>query len=172
MNKNFMVFDIESIGLHGEGFAVGYVIIKDLEIITERLIACNPEKARGTLINYNWVQNNIPDFEYDYLNPYEVRCSFWRAWMDWKSSSNVYLAADCAWPVEANFLSKCIEDNPNREFNGPYPLIDISSLLLAKGIDPLTTFERKKNELPIHDPLCDARQSARILISLLKNEPI
>jgi hypothetical protein len=167
-NKNFIVFDVESIGLHGEGFAVGYIIIKDLSIINERLIACNPEKASGTLINHTWVKNNIPIFEYDCLNPGIVRKLFWDDWEKFRSEFDGYLVADCSWPVETNFLSQCIKDNEFREFFGPYPLLDLSSILITRGIDPLTTFERKENELPIHHPLNDARQSARILIDLLK----
>jgi hypothetical protein len=79
------------------------------------------------------------------------------------------LAADCAWPVEARFLAACVDDQPEqRAWEGPYPLIDIASVRLAAGLDPLATVERLPSEMPAHDPLADARQSARLLIEALK----
>jgi hypothetical protein len=40
--------------------------------------------------------------------------------------------------------------------------------ILALGRDPLATNERLPDELPAHNPLCDARQSARLLIEALR----
>jgi hypothetical protein len=42
---------------------------------------------------------------------------------------------------------------------------------MAVGMDPLGTNERLPNELPIHDPLADACQSARLLIQALNKWP-
>jgi hypothetical protein len=52
-------------------------------------------------------------------------------------------------------------------FDGPYPLYDISTLLLSRNEDPVGIFSRDETELPKHNPLCDARQSARILLEHL-----
>ncbi len=96
-----------------------------------------------------------------------VRAAFWRRWICWKEQGAV-LAADCAWPVEARFLMACVEDSLlEREWQGPYPLIDIGSVLLAKELDPVATFSRLPDEVPIHNPLKDAIQSARILLTAL-----
>ena len=77
--------------------------------------------------------------------------------------------ADCAWPVEANFLSACVKLNhKEREWQGPYPLHDLASVLLALGADALAVTERLPDELPAHHPLMDARQSARQLVACLK----
>lgn len=86
--------------------------------------------------------------------------------MHWKSKG-AYLAAECAWPVEAKFLMDCVRDDFHlREWEGPYPLIDISSVLLARGIDPLGKQPRLESEEPAHNALNDARQSARLLLTL------
>jgi len=72
--------------------------------------------------------------------------------------------------VEARFLIQCIEDDHYaREWWGPYPLIDVASLRMAAGLDPLGTEERIEllGELPEHDPLADARQSARLLVDAI-----
>jgi len=78
------------------------------------------------------------------------------------------LAADVPWPVEARFLAQCIDDEPGRKWDGPYPLIDIASVRLAAGLDPLASVERLAEELPQHDPLCDARQSGRLLVEAIQ----
>jgi hypothetical protein len=71
--------------------------------------------------------------------------------------------------VEANFLSACVRLNhAEREWQGPYPLHDLASVLLALGADALAVTERLPDELPAHHPLMDARQSARQLVACFK----
>ena len=169
-----MIIDVESIGLHGEGFAVGFVVINsdDGEVIEEGLYCCDPKEAWGHYneANSEWVEKNIPKMEFNCKNPEEVRDKFWNKWIEWKEK-NTALVGECIWPVEANFISACIGDNEeDREWKGPYPLYDISAMLLMIGIDPLETLPRKENELPEHDPLNDARQSMRILNDIMEIE--
>ncbi len=169
MSENlYMVFDVESIGLHGEGFAVGYVVIdaagKELE---NARIVCAPDAAAGDDEGRIWVDDNCPSMLIDFIDPKGVRASFWGAWQRWKDQGAV-LVADCAWPVEARFLIDCVEDDGvTREWQGPYPLHDVATARLMKGFDPLATVERLPNELPQHDPLADARQSARLWLEAL-----
>ena len=167
----FMVFDVESIGLHGEGFAFGYVVIKrDGTIVEEDLFSCFPDVAMGEAKNRKWIKANVPSLAIRTLTTRGVRDAFWECWMRWKAVGAV-LIAECAWPVEANFLEMCVEDSPvEREWEGPYPLHDLVTLMLARGLDPMTSYPRLKNELPAHNPLNDARQSARLFIELLNIE--
>lgn len=164
----FMVIDVESIGLQGEGFAVGFVIItRTGKILHEGVFACPPDRAAGSLENREWVQANVPAILNTALRPSIMRDQFWLEWLEWKKLGAV-MVADCAWPVEARFLNHCVNDNLiKREWEGPYPLHDLASMMLVKGLDPLATNLRLENELPAHNPLCDARQSARLLIELL-----
>jgi hypothetical protein len=46
-------------------------------------------------------------------------------------------------------------------------LLDLASLLVAAGQNPVATFDREADEKPEHNPLADARQTARILCKLL-----
>jgi hypothetical protein len=81
----------------------------------------------------------------EHNNPYQVREAFWETWLAYKD--RVLLAADVPWPVEGRFLNACIDQNRRqRTWQGPFPLI-----------------ERLEDELPVHNPLADARQSLRIL---------
>lgn len=163
----FMVFDVESIGLHGEGFAVGYVVIDASgNQVGGRQFACHPDRANGGPEGRAWVAENCPSFAFDCASPTAVRRRFWAAWQSWKDQGAV-LVADCAWPVEARFLIACVDDQPEQNsWNGPYPLYELASFMVAAGMDPHATYERLPDE-PMHDPLGDAKQSARLLVQAL-----
>lgn len=167
----FLVFDVESIGLHGEGFAVGYVVKRlDGEHMADGLFACLPDLAEGTDANRRWAGVNVPPLEANCCAPHEVRAKFWDVWLSWKARGAV-LVADCAWPVEARFLAACVDDAPGeRNWQGPYPLHDLASVLLAHGLDPLAATARRPEELPAHHPVNDAMQSARILVERLSTQ--
>lgn len=166
-----MVFDVESVGLHGEGFAVGFVVIKGGMEVDSGAFGCPQSYALDDAGNLpphvssdrQWVGENVPDVG-ALGSPFVVRERFWNVWSTWKSKGAV-LAADCAWPVEGRFLNACVDIATDlRRWDGPYPLIEISTLLLAAGFDPMASFPRGENELPMHHPLADARQSARLMM--------
>lgn len=162
-----MVFDVESIGLHGEGFAVGYVVV-DGDGVTraEARYACHPDKAAGNDDGRAWVRDNLPKIAFEFLTPRAVRGRFWIDWWFWKQQG-AFLVADCAWPVEARFLAACVDDDPDaRRWEGPYPLHELASFMVAAGMDPMADYERLSDETQ-HDPLGDARQSARLLLTAL-----
>lgn len=160
----WMVFDVESVGLHGEGFAVGFVVVDgDGRELTCGRFSCDPINASGDYGSREWVAKNVPLMRHNCEDPDGMRECFWNAWLRWKEAGAA-LAADVPWPVEARFLNHCVQADPEaREWGGPYPLIDVASVRLAAGFDPLGTEPRRENELPAHDPLNDARQSARLL---------
>lgn len=164
----FMVFDVESIGLHGEGFAVAWVVVnRDGERLCEGCLACDPDLCTGTMKSREWIAANVPKLELTSPTPQHLLNTFWHEWCYWAKKGAV-LVADCAWPVEANFLSACVRMNhAEREWKGPYPLHDLASVLLALGDDALAITERLPDELPAHHPLMDARQSARQLVAAL-----
>ena len=168
-NRHIMVFDVESIGLHGEGFAVSWCIL-DLETgsISElQTHACDTALAVGLNDDRNWVTNNVPALATNCNSPKEVRAKFWQTWLHWRNQ-NALLAADAAWPVETNFLSACINDiGPSEHFSGPYPLIDIDALASCSGQRFTKNLIRLPHELPLHDPAADTQFSARRLLSLL-----
>jgi hypothetical protein len=174
---HFLVFDVESVGLHGDGFAVGYVLVETASgsEVASGMAWCHPDKCvRGTPADRAWTEANVmPSLIrgtatlYECADAREVRDTFWLKGAALCPKGTV-LAADVAWPVEARFLAQIIDDSPTvRNWSGPYPLIDIASVRLAKGFDPLATEPRRENELPAHNPLADARQSARLLLEAL-----
>jgi hypothetical protein len=182
--RYFLVFDVESVGLHGDAFAFGFVV---LDAWTRReemsgLRWCDPnappdprwpdqaKDVKGTTEDRAWVKKNVPSFHPDLqvANARELREQFWAIWR-LLAERDTWLFADCPWPVEARFLHACIADSSTiRRWQGPYPLIDIASMRAGSGQHPLTAEKRLPDELPEHDPLADARQSARILRELLE----
>jgi hypothetical protein len=165
--KSFFVFDVESVGLHGEGFAVGGgVFLANGAIQWGFRMSCPIDECIGTDEGRKWVKDNCPVLEITHRSPKAMRDAFWEKWSMAKSEGAV-MAAECGWPVEANFLGSCITDDPSRQWCGPYPLHEIASFMVAAGMDPMAKYERTSSELPQHDPYADAVQSARLLSEAL-----
>ena len=92
----FMVFDVESIGLHGEGFAVAWVVVnRSGERMGEGCMACDPAQCAGTDESRLWVGENVPPLEVTSPTPQHLRNTFWHEWRHWADQGAV-LVADCA----------------------------------------------------------------------------
>lgn len=167
--RHVMVFDVESIGLQGEGFAVAWQVVEvqtqaTLESATQ---ACCTDLAQGSAADRAWVAANVPVLAANCASPAEVRARFWSAWLRWRGQ-DTWLVADCAWPVETNFLSACVQDaGPDAHFLGPLPLFDLTALTLFGQADASAPLARLPNELPEHDPAADVRHTARKFLALL-----
>jgi hypothetical protein len=165
--KAFFVFDVESIGLHGEGFAVaGGVYLGNGAAQWEFRFCCPAEMAEGLLTDRDWVYKNVPVMEITHRNTLGLRMAFWSEWEKAKAWG-AEMAAECLWPVEARFVQACIKDDAQRLSDAPYPFHEIASIMLSAGMNPMENYERKASELPKHEPLADARQSARLLSEAL-----
>jgi len=161
--NSYFVFDVESVGLHGEGFAVGGgVFLANGAIQWGFCLACPIDEAEGLDYDRSWVKRNVPVLDVTHHGTWGLRMAFWDHWMKAKREGSI-MAADCLWPVEANFISACIRDDAQRLVDAPYPFLEIASFLQAAGMDPIATYDRTPSELPKHDPYCDAVQSARML---------
>lgn len=170
MNK--FIFDVESVGLHGEAFAVaGGLYSPEGECLREFAYHCDPALAKGTDDDRKWVMDNVTihPSSIEQANPFLVRERFWNDWMHVKFAAKAQMFVECGWPVEAAFMEACIKDHSaSRNWDGPYPMHEISSVMFASGMDPMATYERLQNELPAHEPLADSRQSARLLFTALR----
>ena len=165
------VFDVESIGLHGEGFAVAGGIYDEKGTELEHFAYhCPPGTARGEQSDRDWVKDHVtihPSSIAEH-SPFDVRERFWWHWIRAKGQGAL-MFVECGWPVEAAFLEACVKDDLSaRNWEGPYPMHEIASIMLAAGMDPMATYERLPQELPAHEPLADARLSARLLANAFK----
>ena len=175
-----MVFDVESVGLFGSPFAVGWCVLdtSNGKISDKGYLACPPWTVADEDSNNSmeWVSKNVlPHLPHPTWACLQSVCSgFDHVWRKW-SKDGTLLAADVPWPVEARFLSTMIEFRFRSEVDvaAIYPLIDIASVRLAAGFDPIGTFDRIfEGEIPQHHPTKDARHSARLLWEALDQMPV
>jgi len=167
-------FDVESMGLHGIGFAVGWAVFE----VTHSAVGEHNVKEVDSgylgfdhkLLEYRtneetlkWLNEHVFPVlpEPNCLTLTDVRRKFWDELQKWEAEGAIIIA-DCGWPVETNFMSQCMTLSGVPPFDGPYPLHDVATMLLAAGMDPLGEYGRLENELPKHNPTADARQSARM----------
>jgi len=180
-----MIFDVESVGLAGEGFAVGWVVFEGEQEVSQGLFACVAQAAHGSDAGARWINENVPrrllypapSDEIFRDTPAAMRTAFWNAWQE-AGGREVELWADCGWPVEARFLNQAVEDSANyrscpsdalvytREMQGPYPLNEISTLFRACRALGHPVADVPPTEP--HNPLEDARASAKTLLLCLK----
>lgn len=166
----FFVFDVESIGLYGDPFAVGWIAFEWVKgevwdaskwfslktrFVCERGALVGLEEGRRW-VEQNWEPLGIEPTHKDLGSMID---DFRNIWMMFRQRGFL-MAAECPFPCETQFLRLMTLTTPG---SGPYPLIDIASVRLAKGLNPLGIEPRREEELPIHDPLSDAIQSGRLL---------
>lgn len=185
----YFVFDVESMGLYGEDFAVAYVVVdRDGTELDAGFFSCPYEEAArvidvvetehlltGQILrqwgeqtdrDLVWVkQNVIPHLpEPSHRTRREMHNAFWEAWVRWKERG-ASAWVDCGYPVESNFLRACVFEDVSRIGTAPFPLMEIDTARILTGTGELT---RSIEHLPAHDPLNDARHSARILVESIK----
>lgn len=175
----FFIFDGESLGVHGTTFAVAAGIYdirgRELQHVSMH-VDVTSEMAKGVpQMDIRWVRENVTvngdSQKCESLHAF--RMNFMNLWRSAKAEHpGILMAAECNWPVEARFLIECVEECPTEfRFEGPYPFIDIASVMLAAGMDPMATYPRLADEEPAHEPLADTRQSARLLAEAIARCP-
>ncbi len=162
--------DAECNGLAGRAFAVALVRYGPAGEQDHAVLRCpigeiqvDPWVRDNVLPAIADVQENMPD--------YPALLAEVAATIERWGGRQVPLVAHVAWPVEARLLLDVYSGR--RVWEGPYPLIDVASVLLAKRHDPLTVdgyLTAHGLDLPPgspHDPLYDARAAAACLRHLL-----
>ncbi len=158
--KKVAVFDVESVGLYGEGFAFGMVLYDHKgDKIEEFFYACNPDQADGFPEGRDWLRVHLPEMDFNCDRVPMVRHHFSKIYE--KLEKDTYFMAECPYPVETTFLAQAGVS--------PYPLFDVSSILFARYGQFVETLPRFYDEYPKHNPLCDARQSGRLMWDAMKS---
>lgn len=166
----YFVFDAESAGLYGPTFSVAGGVYINGKQVREFFFACPWERAVfSSKSDKKWISENIPPYKSNCGTLRDVRDAFWEEWSTCRAAYNCLAAVECGYPVETNFLAACVrDDEENRKWAAPYPLVEISSIMAAAGMDPMKNYIRNEDELPAHDPTNDARLSARLLFEALE----
>lgn len=163
----YFCFDAETDGLYGEVFAIAAVVMDSEGMVCDAFSG----KARANDVATPWVVDNvllwIGDLP-DYPDRKALREAFWSFWIKHRSACTCL--ADVPYPVEAHLMRLCVEgDLEQRQWQGPFPLIDVASTFAAAGLDPLT--DRREfcsYNARVHHPLDDATASCRCYLLLQK----
>lgn len=166
----FISIDAESNGLAGTTFAVALTLNDDDTELDGDVYRC----PIGDIHTNPWVAENvlpaitdIPETHHNYphlLAEIGLQIERW-------GGKQTPLIAHIPWPVEARLLLDVYSGE--RVWDGPYPLIDVASVLFAKGHDPLTVDGYLATHgIPApggspHHPLYDARAAARCYAHLM-----
>ena len=163
MTDHIVSIDAETNGLAGQAFAVAMTLSDpsgELDRVVYRCPIDGPVDE--------WVAKNvlpaIEDLEINCNDYAGMLYNLREQYFPW-AEEGAPLIAHVAWPVEARLL---LDMFPGEDiWHGPFPLIDVSSVLLAKGFDPLTVdgyleaHSIDKPEGSPHHPLYDARAAER-----------
>jgi hypothetical protein len=152
--------DVETDDLYGETFAFG-VSIWDLK--TKQIVSYLGGFAELEEVASPWCRGNIipliskkhRDEFVKFQTRKEMRDAFWRFYMQYREKA--IILADFQ-HLENAFFRQCVrEDLKEREWLGPYPMMDLGTMLAVANLDPdidrfiYTGFNNLVKHNPIHD---------------------
>lgn len=166
------------------GDIYGNVIEEDYQFSSSSLYL---DELKQSEKYFNWFKENVLSVAGVFTNEkYYIGQLFYKKWTELKDkyNDNIVIIADCPFPCESKFLERVIswhsewyveyqnvtEKYDNQFKYSPYPVLDLASILISHNLS--TTFERLPNELPLHHPLNDARQTYRKFIELVADNLI
>lgn len=158
--KKLLVFDCEATWLHGDAFAVG-AIVYDLnqQLIIDRFELLATE---ALLHCVDWVRQHVLPHLHSMPRCHslvELREAFFEFYLRHKEECACF--SDVGFPVETNFLSAIVRDDPERAFLMPYPLYDVVNYV---DITISRIEQCGVQGLRHHHPLDDAIASAYCLL--------
>ena len=163
MNDKLLFIDAETDGLYGEFISVG-VCVTDAKgkILEEYYIGRDLEQME---ITSDWVKENVVPRLGEYKEFATQEDLLNEVWDIWQTNKDATVVGDVIFPVECRLFEETVKLNPEeRTFAAPYPLVDVASMLLAKGIDP--NISRSEllgtKESEQHNALTDVRWTSRI----------
>jgi len=175
----FMVLDVESNGLYGQPFCIGAVMMNwGGRVMTKtQFMRCEIDEVED-----EWVlEHVIPRIKHinvTYDNLDELCTHFIEWYQFWSGDRKVPIYVDAGFPVDYAFLYHVgkVANRDGINWESPYPVYDISSILAAKGVDP--DINREEYASPMiglasgrkRDPVWDAELSGLCLIRALNDE--
>ncbi len=175
-----LVFDIEATDLFGDAIAIGGVLMNksDGKVLSKFGGRC-PMTSEPTVFVKEYVLPAIQD-----LKSYDHQEDLFRAFWEWYYKmthdegdmlDNVDVFVDFGYPLEARFLYE-IQKLVGKYWNGPYPLHEVSTLLLAIGVTPHVSrlawpedqFPWSDQNFTIHNPVDDSIMSGHTVIKALR----
>lgn len=165
MKHRIFSVDAETNGLYGDPFVIAVVSRGCGKPTATFLARCKTPDDIDP-----WVQRevipNISHIPQTHETMNDMLEDFWKFYRQEATSfgDDLMCVAHCAAPVETNIFRNCVKQNiSEREFQAPFPLHDLGTMLLLAGEDPRNSrayFDKFSLNIPVennsHDPLSDA----------------
>lgn len=164
--------DAETNGLGGRAFCVAMTLSDGTGELSNFVRRCDIGEAVVNDWVDKYVMPAIEDVPVDCPGGYPQMLAEIALAVDAWGGRETMMIAHVAWPVEARLLLDVYSGE--NVWNGPYPLIDVASVLLANGHDPKSVDQYlHDHQIPApygspHHPLYDARAAESCFRSLMK----
>lgn len=172
MTKTIISLDLEANGLHGQIFAAAVTCYEAGREVNHWWARCPIDGPVAP-----WVADHVLPALADMpvtVASYTHLLTEWRLVFDAHDRADTLVIAHIPWPIEARFLWDAHHAD---EFSGPYPLIDVASMLHQAGEDPRSVDDYlRARGIPLpagtpHHPLYDCRAAAAVYFALTDDEP-
>lgn len=179
MKMRIFSFDAEADGLWGQAFAIGALVYDERGNEAARFVGRLPDSA----VTNEWVRQNVlpqvTGIPVTHEKYGELLADFAKFYLANKEGSDIVV--HMGYIVEARVIRDMYERGLIGEWDGPYPLHDVSGNLQAAGADPVSVdrfaadhgIEIAEFEGGTHNPLYDSAITAavyRYLVGGRKNE--
>ncbi len=161
MNDLFSA-DAETDGLYGPVWAVG-AVARIHPVPNQSFTATFSGQLDPGVVTDEWTREHVvPVVDLPrYGTGEELLEAFWEFWAAHRDGA--LAIADCGYPVESGLYRAAVELDTEARWNrGPFPLHELSTWLLACGLDP--KLDRRafigRPDLTCHDPAVDAMVAA------------
>lgn len=138
MKEKLLFIDAETDGLYGAILTAAMVAADKNGTEIER--AYYGIAREHMVVTDPWVKEHVLPILGEYetcRDETELLEKVWAFWLRYQDDA--YVIADVTYPVECRLFETCVRHNPaERIWKAPFPLMDLSSMLYAKGIEPLT----------------------------------
>lgn len=165
MKKYLFFIDAESDGLYGSFLTVGIYVLSDTGEEVER--AYYGIRRDHMHVTEPWVEEHVLPILGEYEECEDEEELLEKVWKLWeKYQGDAYAIADVPYPVECRLFEQCVQkDLQGRMHLAPFPLLDVSSILWANGMNPLVNRTDLLKNVPgeQHNALTDAVLSAEIV---------
>jgi hypothetical protein len=174
-NLNVFSFDAETNGLWGQAFAISAAVYNEGKMIAVFTGYLGPDGVTDAWVKDN-VLPNLKGLKQTHASYDEMLKDFSCFYMEHKKDKDVI--AHMGVPVEAKILLDMHQKGFIGDWDGPYPFLDVASVLKAKGYDPSSVDSYNKEfglmddvpeavGLSTHHPLYDSVAAARAYLHLM-----
>jgi len=173
LKHDLIVIDVESNGLWGQPFAVGAVCMtaggRVLRTFRSR---CNIDEVPDEWIVENEIEEKLSHFPL-VEGQRELIAGFVN-WLIQEENLAAGVFVDVGFPVDTGFLGLFKLLDPQWRKYAPYPLLEVSSIIMSAGASPRVDREEYAKELigektgMAHDPVWDAEVSGLCVIRALR----